>query len=64
MLIAKILHRHKPPEFWHLIRRDAEGWTLINYPLHLPYRKREARWVRLEACYVDWIRDFVNPASP
>lgn len=58
MLIAKVVHRNKPPEFWHLIRRDSDGWTLINYPLSLPYRKREAKWVELDRHYVEWIREF------
>ena len=31
-----------------LLKVDAEGWTLINYPPDKPYRKREARWVQLD----------------
>lgn len=63
MLIAKILVSPNKVDFWHLIRTDAEGWTLINYPICMPYRKRFARWVRLDQCRVDWIRSFKDATT-
>ena len=58
MKVIKLYRKPNKPEFYVLVRRGERG-LLVNYPIHLPDRKRLARWFDLNEVYVDWIKEFV-----
>lgn len=57
--VIKFYERPDKPVIAHLVRIHNKE-MLINYPLDKPFGKREARWVRIEDVFVQWIADFNN----
>lgn len=58
MRVVKLYRKPDKPEFFILVRRIANEILLV-YPIELPERKRQARWLSLDEVYIDWIREFV-----
>ena len=59
MQIIKLYQKPNKPEYMHLVRRAGNS-ILVNSPWHLKYGLRTAKWLDLDAIYVDWIRQFLN----
>lgn len=57
MKVVKLYRRPNVPEFYKLVRLGVRG-MLVNYPIDIPDRKRQARWFALNEVYVDWIQEF------
>jgi hypothetical protein len=47
------------PQFMKLVRWDKDS-VLVNYPISVPNRKRQARWLFLDEIYIDWVRTFIG----
>lgn len=64
MLLAKFYLRPGNPTFGELVSIQSDpchrlfGMVLINFPISVPYRKREARWFNPDEIHIDWIRKF------
>ena len=58
MLIIKLYRKPDKPEFFIYVRRLGDEILLL-YPIEVPDRKRQARWLGLNEVYIDWIREFV-----
>ena len=58
MKIVKLYRKPDKPEFFIFVRRKGDE-ILLNYPLEVPDRKRNARWLGLNEVYIDWIKEFV-----
>lgn len=58
MKVIKLYRKPDKPEFYSYVRCGQRG-VLVNYPIDLPDRKRNARWFGLNEVYIDWIREFV-----
>ena len=58
MKVVKLYRKPDKPEFFELVRVGEWG-MLLNYPIDVPNRKRQARWLDLNEVYVDWIKEFV-----
>lgn len=59
MKIIKLYIKPNNPLFMHLIKR-VNNEILVNYPLDITYRKRNARWLDVRNIYIDWIREFTG----
>lgn len=57
MKIVKLYQKPDKPEFYILVRSGGLGF-LVNYPIHVPDRKRIARWFNVNEVYIDWVREF------
>jgi hypothetical protein len=55
--VVKLYRKPDKPEFFVLVRSVANEILLV-YPIELPERKRQARWLSLDEVYIDWIREF------
>jgi hypothetical protein len=58
MRIVKLYRKADKPEFYILVRIKGSE-MLLNYPIDVPDRKRQARWLNLNEVYIDWIREFL-----
>lgn len=58
MKIVKLYRKANNPEFFIYVRRKGDDILLV-YPIEVPDRKRQARWLGLNEVYIDWIREFV-----
>jgi hypothetical protein len=58
MRVVKLYRKPDKPEFFEFVRVGDWG-LLLNYPIDVPDRKRNARWLGLNEVYIDWIREFV-----
>ena len=56
--MVKLYRKPDKPEFFEFVRVGDWG-LLLNYPIDVPDRKRNARWLGLDEVYIDWIREFV-----
>lgn len=59
MKVIKLYRKPNKPEFYKLVRSDDHA-LLVNYPIDVPDRKRQARWFYFDEVYIDWIRRFGN----
>ena len=57
MRVIKLYRKPDKPEFFRLVRVDAQGDMLLNYPIEVPDVKRSARWVKPDEVYIDWIKE-------
>ena len=58
MKVIKIYQKPDKAEFYVLVRVENNE-VLLNYPTGLPDNKRNAKWLKLNEIYIDWIREFV-----
>lgn len=57
MKVIKLYRKPNKPEFYVFVRSGEHG-LLVNYPIEVADRKRNAKWFSLDEVYVEWIREF------
>jgi hypothetical protein len=60
MLVIKLYRKPDKPEFFRLVRVDAQGDMLLNYPIEVPDSKRTAVWIAPNNVRVEWIKEFAD----
>jgi hypothetical protein len=60
MVVVKLYRKPDKPEFFRLVRVDAQGDMLLNYPIEVPDSKRTAVWINSNNVRVEWIKEFAD----
>lgn len=58
MKVVKLYRKPDKPEYFKLVKVDAQGDMLLNYPIEVPDSKRHAVWISPNNVRVEWIKEF------